>query len=314
MKKIAILLLVGTLGLCGCRTTGNAESTESVESTENVENIESVEDTERIETVETGLELFAELPDTFYFSSGAGGWGTELYLEKDGTFFGQFHDSDMGVTGEDYPNGTVYICNFNGKFTAPIQVDEYTYSTTIEYMNIERENEEYVENGMKYIVSDPYGLENSGEILIYLYGTPYQQLSEDFLSWMQQGDLGPDYLACFGLYNINEGTAFTGSIYEDFRELVKLGGTYINETGDKVVIHLADGSDEYSRELGYVDWIPHDGEAEHGTIMKNPLGGFTIYLDESISYSFKMTNYKYGEIEFSAANKWSEKFGTFVMQ
>ena len=41
----------------------------------------------------------------FYFSSGAGGWATVMTIDADGTFSGNFHDSDMGTTGEGYPYG-----------------------------------------------------------------------------------------------------------------------------------------------------------------------------------------------------------------
>ena len=35
--------------------------------------------------------------ETFYFSSGAGGWATELKVYADGTFEGHYYDSDMGI-------------------------------------------------------------------------------------------------------------------------------------------------------------------------------------------------------------------------
>ncbi len=35
--------------------------------------------------------------ETFYFSSGAGGWATELKVYADGTFEGHYYDSDMGT-------------------------------------------------------------------------------------------------------------------------------------------------------------------------------------------------------------------------
>ena len=44
-----------------------------------------------------GSKSEVSLPDDFpmdlEFSSGVGGWGTSLTLERDGTFSGQFHDS-----------------------------------------------------------------------------------------------------------------------------------------------------------------------------------------------------------------------------
>lgn len=50
------------------------------------------------------------------FASGSGGWGTTMTVASDGTFSGTYHDSDMGITGDDYPNGSVTISNFKGRF------------------------------------------------------------------------------------------------------------------------------------------------------------------------------------------------------
>ena len=35
-----------------------------------------------------------------------------LDIRPDGSFEGEYFDSDMGSTGEGYPNGTVYLCDF----------------------------------------------------------------------------------------------------------------------------------------------------------------------------------------------------------
>ena len=86
-----------------------------------------------------GPKCEVSLPDDFpmdlEFSSGVGGWGTSLTLERDGTFSGQFHDSDMGVIGEDYPNGTVYLCHFSGRFSDIEKLDEYRYSMKLSELN-----------------------------------------------------------------------------------------------------------------------------------------------------------------------------------
>ena len=48
---------------------------------------------------ETGL-TFADLAALqFEFCSGAGGWSTDFTIEKDGSFSGVYHDSDMGIPG-----------------------------------------------------------------------------------------------------------------------------------------------------------------------------------------------------------------------
>ena len=53
------------------------------------------------------MDLFSLIRgQLFEFSSGVGAWSTELTMLEDGTFWGNFHDSEMGETGEGYPNGT----------------------------------------------------------------------------------------------------------------------------------------------------------------------------------------------------------------
>lgn len=67
-----------------------------------------------------------DFPMDFVFSSGVGAWATSMTLEQDGAFSGAYYDADMGVCDEDYPNGTVYICDFSGRFSDIQKVDEYS--------------------------------------------------------------------------------------------------------------------------------------------------------------------------------------------
>ena len=200
MKKTILLLILGMLCLCGC----------GVETQESQEIPAMQEEAVIEESVEEEVSVFAQLPESFFFSSGAGGWWTELYVERDGTFYGQYHDSEMGSTGEGYPHGTCYICDFNGKFAEPVQVSEYVYSTSIENLDFEEEGKEYIEDEIKYITSIPYGLDNAGEILIYFQGTPRAEIAEGFISWMPGCEMTTETLECYGIYNVNEETGFMG--------------------------------------------------------------------------------------------------------
>ena len=58
------------------------------------------------------------------FSSGVGGWSAEMRILPDGTFSGEYHDSEMGETAETYPDGTLYLCSFTGQMHMVEQVDE----------------------------------------------------------------------------------------------------------------------------------------------------------------------------------------------
>lgn len=218
MKKTVLVLIMGILCLSGC-TVQPQEVAESVQTEkQTVESVEvqepSTESEEEIEPsadlLDEDMTIFSQLPETFFFSSGAGGWWTELYVQTDGTFYGQYHDSEMGSVGEGYPHGTCYVCEFEGKFAAPAQMSEYVYSTSIETINYEEPNKEYIEDEIKYITSIPYGLDNAGEILIYLYGAPREEIAEGFISWMPGCEMTTDTLECYGIYNVNEEAGFMG--------------------------------------------------------------------------------------------------------
>lgn len=126
---------------------------------------------------------------SFEFCSGAGGWSTDFEIEKDGSFNGLYHDSDMGDTGEGYENGTIYSCNFSGDFTDLTKMNDYTYEmkmADISYENTPGE-EEIVDN-VKYIYTDVYGLEGTDTFKVYLTGTPVSELSEEVYFWVQSAN------------------------------------------------------------------------------------------------------------------------------
>lgn len=156
--------------------------------------------------------VFASMPSEGIFSSGAGGWATNMNLKSDGTFTGVYYDSDLGFTGEGYPHGTTKICNFNGKFSNPEKIDDYTYRTELEELTKDGVvGEEYIEDGMKYIYSDAYGLEGGKEFLIYTPGKPLSELPETFLSWVRMimpDAFNDDMLSCYGIYSEQLETAF----------------------------------------------------------------------------------------------------------
>lgn len=158
-------------------------------------------------------DIFRILPSKFVFTSGAGGWGTEMTLNEDGTFKGLYHDSDMGDTGTGYSNGTVYICDFSGKFTVPEKINEYIYSMNLESLDVEgTPGTVYYENDVRYIVSDPYGFDDADEFLIYLPGCPLEETSEEFLSWSfintQIRNTIP--AGVYGIYNVGGMEGFMG--------------------------------------------------------------------------------------------------------
>lgn len=139
-----------------------------------------------LELGEQGAALsFSDIPESFISTSGAGAWSTEITLSPDGSFTGYFHDSDMGDTGPDYPNGTVYYCDFTGKFSQPVQVNAYTYRMTLENMVVEDpEGYEYIQDGIRYIAGTPYGFDGPTEYYLYLPGMPVNMMPEACREWV----------------------------------------------------------------------------------------------------------------------------------
>ena len=158
----------------------------------------------------------------FWFSSGAGGWSTVLQIHPDGSFEGQYHDSEMGSTGEGYPNGTMYQSNFNGQFTQPVKVNDYTYSMQIENIHYEQEiGTEEIKDDILYIYADAYGLEEAENILIYLPGTPLSELSEEFRSWVGYYDLSATTDTMLPFYALNNEAKEEGFVGNDIVANVK---------------------------------------------------------------------------------------------
>lgn len=159
----------------------------------------------------------AALPDgplEMLFFSGAGGWGTTLTLQPDGTFTGEYGAQDMGHTPVEYPHGILYICRFSGRFSEPTQISDYAFSMHLEELTAEEPaGKEWTEDGVLYITSDPLGITDGEEFILYAPGTPADELSGEFRdtwwpdAWLwRSGELSQ--LNYWGLCNVNTGEGF----------------------------------------------------------------------------------------------------------
>lgn len=145
-------------------------------------------------------------------TSGVGAWTNTLYLNGDGTFTGLYTDSDMGETGDLYPNGTVYSCSYSGKFTDVEKIDDYSYVMKLNELTVDpnQEAETIGEDGIRYVLSEPYGLTGGTDFMLYLPDTPTSGLSDEFLSWLM-GKYSSEIsstLGCFGLMNCTDNYGF----------------------------------------------------------------------------------------------------------
>lgn len=160
-------------------------------------------------------EFFGSIPE-LYFSSGVGGWSTTIQFSADGSVELSFHDSDMGSTGEGYPNGTVYVRNCVLHLAELERLDDYRWTARVVEKNLDglEEGEEWIEDDIRYVWSEPYGLTDADRVYIYLPGAPTNELPREFMRWISMprawGDDVPLLLPCWGLYSVNDETGFSG--------------------------------------------------------------------------------------------------------
>lgn len=228
-KKIIAIILAAAMMLSVCSCGSNVlEKTDDIEQTEAeiIQELESLaEKEEQTETVQNDGNTFSFADFQylmFRFCSGAGGWATEMFIRADGSFAGEYFDGELGSSGEGY-NATTYLCHFNGQFTQPVKVNDYTYSMQISRLNYEEEvGREEIIDGMRYCYTDVYGLEDAEDILIYLPGAPLEELSQEFRSWVGYYDLSYTEDTELSFYALNSGVqqyGFTSfNIVENLKE------------------------------------------------------------------------------------------------
>ncbi|MCI8558832.1 MAG: hypothetical protein HFI19_13955 [Lachnospiraceae bacterium] len=198
----------------------NPAEADPMAETENPADTKEPEDTgDGAEAGETSdlTTLPGTYPRNFVFSSGAGAWGTFLTLEADGSFTGGYNDSDMGDSGEGYPHGKHYYCEFQGKFRDFKKIDENTFSMTLEDLTFEPEaGLEEIRDEILYVGSEPYGLESGKEFIFYTPQISVLDLSEEFLSWWPNryewdGET-QKALGCYGILNQETGAGFFSDV------------------------------------------------------------------------------------------------------
>ena len=211
-KKRKLLLFLMTIAMVtiGCGKIDSKEEIVIVD-LEKEEN----ETTEVLEASKTEQvnNLFDKMKDyRFFFASGAGGWSTWLMVQEDGTFSGEYSDSEMGSIGEDYPYGSYYYCEFNGLFTEPVMINEYTYSVKVQDISTtQTPDTEEIIDGIRYCYCQPYGIDGTEELLIYLPGAPISELPEEYMNWVRSAIMDPETeeLPFYGLYNEIEQNGFS---------------------------------------------------------------------------------------------------------
>ena len=293
-KRFYIFLLMISLTSAGCSKTEAAveiiDNNESI-TTDTVSKEPSVENKSDDEEASFSFHQLKHLE--FLFSSGAGAWGTVLTIDEEGHFSGQYSDSDMGSNAAEYPHGTHYECTFEGQFTDPVKVNEHTWSMQISEINYSKEiGTEEIKNQIRYIYSEPYGLEQAENILIYLPGTPVDELPEEYKSWVRyyietEGD-GTE-LPFYGLYNEKQQHGFSSSnIMDSLYEMLEASGEHaasVEETLLTADLNQAELNEQAS--LLYQIWdsaLNQIWSVLQNTLDKDVMDTLTIEEREWITY------------------------------
>gem|GEM_PF-1618496 len=161
---------------------------------------------------ESAQSVFADLAGLEWsFCSGAGAWSTNMRLSADGSFSGEYHDSEMGDTGEAYPYGTIYGCSFSGKMSFAGQTEDGRSLLRIDWLELdEGQVKEAVEDGLRFVTTEPYGLSEGDVMVLYAPGTPLSDLTEDMLIWtlFLYAESRPEVLESWFLYSEKEESGF----------------------------------------------------------------------------------------------------------
>lgn len=198
--KIIMSVVICSLFICGC-TSNDEKDKDKVDEKITINGYT---------VTEKSNEFPEDFAQKYIFSSGVGGWWTQIGVNKDGTFSGNYQDSEMGNSGDGY-DYTLYQCDFQGKFEMVGKLDEYSYLVKLsELSTTEEENDEWIEDGVRYVVSMPYGFEDSEYFVLYTPEMPVDGVNEDFLFWwpLRFSENPPETLQCYGIHNIETGAGF----------------------------------------------------------------------------------------------------------
>lgn len=199
-----------------------------IESEDETEETEEDEDENDVKVQNTDLSYssadfsLSDIDGTeFTFCNGAGTWQTTVQIYEDGTFEGIYEDCDEENTGDDYPDGTLFLCEFTGSLAEPEQESDYAVSCEIDALDYAQEvDEEEIIDDMLYIYSDAYGLAGADRIMIYMPGTPLEELPEELLGWIgfeDSEEVDGMQLPFYAIYNEEEGYGFQSEAVEDYR-------------------------------------------------------------------------------------------------
>lgn len=118
------------------------------------------------------------LKGNYVHSSGAGAWGTELTIDSNNHFFGDYQDSNYKE---------VLFCKYSGDIVDIQKVGDKKYTGKIANLKRELPNSAWLAgfpSDVKVKEIDNPSFKNGDTVMIYLAGYPISQVSDSEYSWM----------------------------------------------------------------------------------------------------------------------------------
>ena len=172
-----------------------------------------IDGTDVAQDLTSSAASFPDEPLKLVYASGAGGWGSLLTLLPDGSFTGDYRDSEMGTNAPEYPNGSCYVSVFEGHFTDIQQISDYAWSMTLGSLTTERTPKEtWIADGVRYIATEAAGVAGGETFILFAPGTPADEIPAECRDWWpdayrwRNGEI--EQLEGWALCNVKVGTGF----------------------------------------------------------------------------------------------------------
>ena len=164
----AAVSAVLALGLAACQQ-GDAPATPMLSTTPG-----------KVEPVRTDDDLLAQMPTTFVFESGAGGWSDQIEVNQDGSVTWHYVASKLYETGPDHPNGTLTETWVTGQLEVVRQVSDLEYEINLVALDQVGTPGEEIKDGVKVVTPELYDSDSVREqpFILYLPGTKTSDLPE----------------------------------------------------------------------------------------------------------------------------------------
>ncbi len=138
--------------------------------------------------VDFSSTYLSQVAGDYWRSSGVGAWEDDLVVHSNGTYSGEFTDSNLGDVGSNHPNGGVNLCNYSGKFSSLEKVNSYTYSATVKSVKCDvTPGTEKIKDGVIYRYGDA-SFSVGDQIRFYLPGISLSSMPDAVQDWVKYID------------------------------------------------------------------------------------------------------------------------------